>query len=138
MKNTKGFTLVELLAVIVVLGILTSIVTVAVLNAKRTANVGEAQKLEQEIESFGADVYLKKHEKRRYYLTELQEYGLVLMKNESTGEVLGLKNPNGRGYCDGYLEITEDVEFKGYINCPNLYTTPGYSDTTEQPQENND
>ena len=119
--------MVELLAVIVVLGILTSVVTVAVLDAKRKANVGEAQKIEDEIKSFGADVYMSVHTPGKYDITYLEDYGLVLSKDPNT--VLGIKNPNGRGYCTGYLEITSDIEFKGYVNCPNLYTTDNYNDS---------
>lgn len=56
-KNKKGFTLVELLAVIVVLGIIMSIAGTAVLKQKKKANLDEARKLEKTIADLGANIY---------------------------------------------------------------------------------
>lgn len=128
MKTKKGFTLVELLAVIVILGLLTSVVGASVLNTRNKANLEEAKKLEKEIESFGADVYLVDKKVGKYTLNDLKEYGLIVP----------IKNPKGKGECSGYLEITEDIEFKGYISCPNLYETEGYSDEIDTQIEENE
>ena len=131
--NKKGFTLVELLAVIVILGFLTSVVTVSVLSSKKKANLEEAKMIEKEIASFGADVYMQKPEPGKYGMTYLEDFGLSIAyeKNEedNTSEVLGIKSPTGKSYCSAYLHITDDIEFKGYIKCPGLYTTSGYDDT---------
>jgi prepilin-type N-terminal cleavage/methylation domain-containing protein len=56
-RNKKGFTLVELLAVIVVLGIIMTIAGTAVLKQKKKANIQEAMELEQTIEDLGPNIY---------------------------------------------------------------------------------
>ena len=53
----KGFTLVELLAVIVVLGIIMTIAGTAVLGQRKKANIEEAKKLEDTIKNLGAGIY---------------------------------------------------------------------------------
>ena len=122
MSNKKGFTLVELLAVIVILGVIISIVTMSVLGTKNKANIEEAKKIEEQIKLLGSEVYLDKRETKIYQLDDLKEYGLKTP----------IKNPSGKGICTGYLEITTDADFKAYINCPGVYTTDGYEATNDE------
>ena len=56
MKN-NGFTLVELLAVIVVLGVIMAIAGTAVLGQRRKTNIEEAKKIEQTIADLGPGIY---------------------------------------------------------------------------------
>ncbi len=122
--NKKGFTLIELLAVIVVLGIIMTVVGTTVLDQKRKANVEEAKKIEQTLADLGSDVYLSNKESdRKYYLDDLVDYGL---KNAT------IKNPNGNGNCEGYLEIDSELNFSGHVCCPGLYETS----ESEKPTEN--
>lgn len=123
--NKKGFTLIELLAVIVVLGIIMTVAGTAVLNQKRNANLEEAKKIEKTLADLGSDVYLSNKESdRKYYLDDLVDYGL----KKAT-----IKNPNGNGNCEGYLEIDSELNFSGHVCCPGLYAT----DMNEKPTEDN-
>lgn len=135
-KNKKGFTLVELLAVIVVLGIIMSIAGTAVLKQKKKANLEEAKKLEKTIADLGPSIYsyesmLENKDDNDYFyksyknlsdgssikisFAELKEAGYL--KSET------ISNPAGKGICEGYLEVKKGPEFSGYICCNNLYET---------------
>lgn len=57
MKNKKGFTLVELLAVIVVLGIIMAVAGTAALKIKKNADIEAAKKLEQSLTDLGPSIY---------------------------------------------------------------------------------
>lgn len=116
--NKKGFTLIELLAVIVILGVIMAVTSSAVLKQKAKANVEEAKKLEHSIETLGPEVWLEKKQPGEYGLNELTNYGLKSSQ---------IKNPSGKGNCEGYLEITEDKKFIGHICCPGLYQTDSYT-----------
>ena len=114
-KNKKGFTLVELLAVIVVLGIIMSIAGTAVLKQKKKANQGEVDSLYNTIKSLGPDVYLSKKETPACYSAGwLKKEGYL--KSE-------IKNPaNPKENCTAYLIIdnSKDNMFDAYIVCSGL------------------
>ncbi len=136
--NKKGFTLVELLAVIVVLGVIMSIAGSMVLKQKEKVNIEEAKKMENDIASLGPEVWLSKNKinqtSPKYYLSELASYGLkteTIIDEKTKKEIIGVKNPNGNGICYGYLQRTYEKEFKGHICCPGLYETG----KTEKPSE---
>lgn len=115
MKNKKGFTLVELLAVIVVLAIIMSIAGSAVMRQRKTANVEEAKKMEHDIETIGYEAYIGK-ETGKVFLVDLTKYGL---KSSSIKNPAGSNNPN----CEGYVEIKSGPEITGHICCVGVYET---------------
>ena len=134
-KNKKGFTLVELLAVIVVLGIIMVIAGSNLLQTKKTANIEEAKKMEKMIEDLGPGIYAD--EKLRNSDGDFMDY---YKKNTSfyiTKEILknagylksDIKNPNGNETCEAYLLIEPANGFKGYINCPDLYATSSFDNS---------
>lgn len=53
----NGFTLVELLAVIVILGIIMTIVGTNLMGVKKEANIKEAKEIERMIENLGPEIY---------------------------------------------------------------------------------
>ena len=92
----NGFTLVELLAVIVILGLIMTIVSSLVINIKKKANQKEVESLYSTIKNLGADVYLnKKEDNACYSATWLKKNGYLksevkeLHKNEVVLRVLG-------------------------------------------------
>lgn len=134
-KNKKGFTLVELLAVIVVLGIIMVIAGSNLLQTKKTANIEEAKKMEKMIEDLGPGIYAD--EKINSSNTKIMDYDSMSINGRkkiyintlASNEYLkssSIKNPAGNETCQGYLSViktSDGPEFKGYICCPNLYTT---------------
>lgn len=139
----NGFTLVELLAVIVVLGIIMSIAGTAVLKQKKKANIEEAKKIEQTITDLGANIYSYEY---LVGVKDSENYFYKSYKNLSDGSSIKISfdelkeagylksetisNPAGKGNCKGYLEVKKGPEFKAYISCDNLYETPNYDSST--------
>ncbi len=119
----NGFTLVELLAVIVVLGVIMTIAGTAVMGQRKKANIEEAKNMEKTLADIGPDVYLKNNGKPNFKDTikisakDLKEKGYLSKL---------IENPAGGGECEAWLVIDTDSNtemFKGYIKCPNLYAT---------------
>lgn len=189
--NKKGFTLVELLAVLVVLAIIMVIAGVSVTKTKKEAAYQEALKLERSLEDMGANIYsyemisgIKTDDEvaikdpsnpkkgqtnayREYFyykyknppaitpfftqdlskgfritLDELHNAGyaknLVLNPeydhdnpdnpiNDNMGKYK-IPNPYGGKGCNGYILVTptEEKKFRGFIRCPNGYSTKNY------------
>lgn len=135
MKNKKGFTLVELLAVIVVLGIIMAIAGTAVLGQRKRANVEAAKNIEESIKDLGAGIYsyessqsesafMTAYRKKYKFKISVKQLGDAgYLKDLSSSDKI--KNPAGGDDCDGYLVVdpSGDEMFMGYINCPNLYAT---------------
>lgn len=112
----KGFTLVELLAVIVILGLVMTITSSLVINQKKKANQKEVESLYSTIKNLGADVYLSEKEDNACYSDKwLKENGYL--KSE-------IKNPaNSNSSCTAYLIINKKNEndmFEAYVECAGL------------------
>ena len=126
MKNKKGFTLIELLAVVVILAIVTALVSSTLIKTKKRSNIENVKTYENTLKNLGMQIYMYEDlndlaigAQKKYLVQELKDMQYL----DSY-----LSNPEG-GYCDGYLLISKTSDgpvFKGYINCPDLYTTQGY------------
>ena len=111
----NGFTLVELLAVIVVLGIIMVIVGRNLTKTRREANIKEVEKIEKTIESFGPEIYIDDKSIKTYNSQELYNKG-YLKSNI-------IKNPMGGENCSATLTISDGPTFEANICCPGLYKT---------------
>lgn len=133
-KYKKGFTLVELLAVIVILSIIMVIAGTNLMDTKKEANKEEAIKMEQMIKDLGPLIYADEKlrssdgEFMKFFNSGDSFYITVETLKEANYLKGDIKNPNGNGTCDGYLliEPSDDSMFKGYISCPNLYTSDDF------------
>lgn len=154
MKDKKGFTLVELLAVIVLLSLLSTIGITMLLSSRKNANIRLAKKLEQSLTDIGEQYYIYettvnknsedesydgKNFYNKYRELETNEAIIISLKQlKDAGYLKGLKCSNGtcefqspsKGTCPGYLLITNETDgptFKGYIKC-DVYETTDFDD----------
>lgn len=111
----RGFTLVELLAVIVILGLVMTVVSSLVIKQKKDANQREVELLYNTIKNLGADVYLSEKEVNTCYSDKwLTKNGYL--KSE-------INNPaNSNSTCTAYLLInkSENNMFDAYVECTGL------------------
>ena len=111
----RGFTLVELLAVIVILGLVMTVVSSLVIKQKKDANQREVELLYNTIKNLGADVYLNEKEVNTCYSDKwLTKNGYL--KSE-------INNPaNSNSTCTAYLLInkSENNMFDAYVECTGL------------------
>lgn len=111
MKNKKGFTLVEILAVIVLMGILLGFAVPSVINIskKQKANLKE-QKIEIIVDA--AEEYLKDNKDAYYTLKD--DYTLNGEYFQSDGEniYIPIKNLQDKGYVD---DISDPESENSYI-----------------------
>lgn len=142
-KNKKGFTLVELLAVIVVLAIIMSIAGGAILKQKKRANQKEVESIYKTIKEFGPDVYNREKNNIKDNKTYF-DIGYLNGNNKEKDIYLktkDIKNPlNPKNNCKVYLLIDRDSDnmFDAYVDCDGLEaegTNPidnGYSNFSKQ------
>lgn len=140
MKNKKGFTLVELLAVIVLIGLLSSVTVTAIVRTRRKANEKLVMSLATSLKSIGGEVYAyeilkgdKTNEDGFYKkfketsnsgtfvvsLAQLKRAGYL--KNVKDGKFISPVNSSQK--CPGYLlvkKVGDAPKFEGYVNCPGL------------------
>lgn len=138
MKNNKGFTLVELLAVIVVLGVIMTIAGSAVLKQKERANQKEVESIYNSIKAFGPDVYIAEKSKLK---ADQVYFDAGYLKKKGYLKVDNIKNPsNSKDECAVYLLINKASDnnmFDAYVNCSGLDPkgptsgTNGYSKFSE-------
>ena len=135
MKSEKGFTLVELLAVVLVLGIVAAIVTMSITGIRKNAEKSTFARLEKQITDLGPQIH--SHEflvgskaSGSYY--SLYKSGspfiITLHMLQTNGYIDNIENPFGSGNCEGYLYVvpatetsTSDV-YKAYLKCADTYT----------------
>lgn len=138
-KNIKGFTLVELLAVIVILGLIMTIAGTSLVSARKKANQEEAKNIENTITKVGEDLYahesmLGNKDDNGYFYKKYKNLSnsgflnisIMALKNAGYLKSKTISNPSGNGDCKGYLQVTRTSGgpvFKGHVCCPNLYAT---------------
>lgn len=123
MKKNNGFTLVELLAVITILGIIMIIGGVAATKIKKDANVKEAQQIEEMLKDLGPGIYM---DEKTAGNNPIGTYDVDDLYNAGYLKSNGIKNPSGGDDCKATLEIinnTGSYEFKVKLCCPGLYET---------------
>lgn len=94
--NNKGFTIIELLAVIIILGILLALVTTAVLNISTRIREKSYNNLVSEIND-AAENYATDTNKKIFFVQELIDNGYI--EAEENGFVYSPKNKNIRVNC---------------------------------------
>lgn len=142
MKNKKGFTLVELLAVIVVLGIVSTIAVTSITGIRRKAADDTFKELEHQIAKLGPAIYSHEVIVRDDSSTFYSEYKrckkedcdfiVPLGDESSSGTLIGsgylkeIQSPyNSSETCEGYLYVdpaSTDEVYKGYLKCGDKYT----------------
>ena len=125
MKNKKGFTLVELLAVVLILGILITTASLAVYNFLKKGTVSYYKSLEEEIKS-AAEEYTNTY--RGLLPREIDSVTSVPIKELSDNNYIDtIKDENGDD-CDGtvYIEKISQENYKYYTNliCSDKYMSP--------------
>lgn len=119
----NGFTLVELLAVIVVLGIIMVIVGRSLTSTKREANIKEAEKIKSSIKEIGLEVYTYEKE---LGIFDDKSYCEKELNSTYDEENSTCDNPSfsGNEYMQYFTYIYEN-ESEVYIDLENLYNA-GY------------
>lgn len=127
--NKKGFTLVELLSVIIILGIIIAIAYPIVNNTldsnRLTLYKEQEKRLEEAAKKYINEQYIKSDETT--YTIEKAN----LISSDYIGEIYDLKNSNS--ICEAYVDVTNlstVPNIKAYLSCEN-YTTPGYVSSVE-------
>lgn len=133
--NKKGFTLVELLAVIVILGIIMAVAGTAALKIRKNANIDTVKKLERTLRDIGPNLLsseMSKSDSNFYAAYRALSNGENITMPTSDLYNAGylkssvIDNPSGADACYGFLRVkktTSGPEFIAKICCPGLYET---------------
>lgn len=112
MNKNKGFTLVELLAIVVILAVIMVIAAPSMTNQiKRTEEENQSilnQKIENAAHLYAAKYYATKllsGEEINFTLRQLQEDGIINLKNNCTDELSNQKKIVVKNYGYNYEEI---------------------------------
>ncbi len=142
MKNKNGFTLVELLAVVVVLGIIGSIVTMSVMNIKKNASDDVFNKLQKEIADLGYEIYThemisgNKELPNSFYnmYKNKDEFIITIDELQNKGYLDNVQSPYKTDEeCEGYLKVittSGEPDFKTELNCSG-HKTSDYDENYE-------
>lgn len=131
MKN-KGFTLVELLAVIVVLGIIMTVAGMSLLGTKKDANQKEVESIYNTIKKLGPDVYLSGIN-ADYVDGNVKVYSankLVQEKYLKTTVNNPAKSNNICGACL-IIDTSKDNMFDAYVECEGLDSVGYYNQKSD-------
>lgn len=135
MKNKKGFTLVELLAVIVVISVVAAIGTLSLIGIKNKAADDTFNKLEKQIVDLGPEIYTHeillgdKEASQGFYrkYKSGDDFYVELSELKDKGYISDIKSPyNGSDACDGYLLFKKNgkkYDYKAYLSCSDKKTS---------------
>lgn len=117
MKKQKGFTLLEIMVVVVIMGLLASVVATNVMGSKEEASIKKAK---VDIEVFESNLEMYKMDNHRYPTTE---QGLDALVNKPTS------SPEPKNYRkDGYIkELKLDPWDNEYVYvCPGVHNSRSF------------
>ena len=142
--NKKGFTLVEMLAAVAILGILSALTTLAVSRILDGARKKEFKEQEKQLTNLALTIYTHEKLSRKnmsggnMFLNKYKGSEDFYIKDE---DLIGagyleekIKSPKGNGAtCDSYIEFkynnsSKNFDVQGYIKCVGVDETSGYSD----------
>jgi type IV pilus assembly protein PilA len=130
MMNKKGFTLVELLATITIIGIVSLIVIPNVIKLIKGTeqdifNVNEESLVDAAEAYYSVNIDLLPDDLESIVIVTLDE----LIDGGYSKEMKGLDD--GKVFCDGYVEVMQIkesmYEYTPFLDCGGKYITPGYS-----------
>ena len=138
-NNKKGFTLVELLAVIVILGIILTIAGTNVVKSIEMARKQEVDKFAKMLTDLGPDVYLNEKQNNGALYTIIKTnssdfYKIAASKLKTAGYLKNVPKIGKTTCSEAYLCIKYNggsPEYKAYVKCngkANVAPNPSCSD----------
>ena len=117
MKNKKGFTLVELLAVIVILGVLLMIAVPAVQNVIKKAKNNATQKQAELFIDAAKKMAIIDEATSDMVIYKLSDLDSSVDKNRFTGMVVALKENGSYKYYHPQLQLHFPLQSNKYLEC---------------------
>ena len=120
MKNNKGFTLVELIAVVAILLVLGFMVTPKVIDIIDENRIKAYKEIEKRLEEAAAKYLAENYVDSRTETVRITKDQLI--EGKYIGEIYDLKD---KTVCDGYVNvdfITTIPEYKSFITCSSYET----------------